>query len=404
MNPAGKGNMSTSFDKPNQEKPRVTEAGIPQDPATQVTSRGATTDEEAAAFVASVMGAGHDGAADAAPASVATGDRVSAGDAVAADVANGGNDADTRGGNGDNGHGAGAHAGDSGKSPANTETDPKTALAAVLAALAEALPPEPEPPTKKQKVSPARRRAEAQKRVTVLRGMARTRRTALTAQREAEEPDADAIRQLEAELEVLDKQLTEAEDELAVQLERAARRADRDRDLRTLETDPNTGKRWARTHQYDPRSDEMKRLYGEKTLTELFVDGGKLIRSDGGKYGREGGVIRALLQGAQWAGETLSSRLLMELTKAVAWDIEERVHGMGAGYCRITTWALHKMEGAAFDLTKAPKRDPLAAFDGWVAKQFEPGYAEALTKLCLDDCDPNHAAAGAARGDSTEGE
>lgn len=357
-----------------------------------------TTDGEAMAFAEKMtggsVGVGSDaGSLSATPATreAGTADDADYGDT---DTANGNNahGGDASGGNADNGDGSGAHTGDSGKSPAGTETDPKTALGTVLGAVADAFPPAPEPPGKKEKVSPARRRAEAQKRVAVLRGMARTRRTALTAQREAKEPDADAIHQLEAELELVDKQLTDAEDELTELMERAARRADRDRDLRNLDKDPVTGKRWARDYVYDPRREEMQRLYAHKTHpVKVFEDGGKLIRADGGEYGREGGIVRALLDGAEKAGETLSPRLLCELTKAASWDLEERVYGMGSGYCRDAAWLLYlwcKVTDEALDLSTAPKRKLPPDYDKWVKEAFIPGYAEALAKLGLrQPCD-----------------
>lgn len=352
-----------------------------------------TTDGEAMAFAEKMtggsVGVGSDaGSLSATPATreAGTADDADYGDT---DTANGNNahGGDASGGNADNGDGSGAHTGDSGKSPAGTETDPKTALGTVLGAVANAFPPAPEPPGKKEKVSPARRRADLQKRVTALRGMARTRRTALTAQREAEEPDVDAIRQLEAELGELDQRLTEAEDELTELMERDARRADRDRAIRALDRDPNTGKRRRGPYVYDPRTPEMQYLYRDKSMPHaVFTDGAKLIRNDGGQYGLIGGILRALLDGAARAGETLTPNLQFELTKAMCWDALERIHGIGAGYTRDASWVVYlwsQLTKTQLDLAALPQRKPLPEFGDWASTEFGDLYAEALVKLGL---------------------
>ncbi|MCC6651536.1 MAG: hypothetical protein IT348_10355 [Candidatus Eisenbacteria bacterium] len=335
----------------------------------------ATTDEEAAAFVARIAGSTNGG----------NDDEVTGTDKLDAPAGHAGGTAshpvisidpvNTDAGGADGGGGGGS---------------PKTGVGIVRGALADARPaaPNAETPPEQQasgKKSPARRRVELQRQANGLRGQARTRRAALAMERAKEEPDASRIAQLEREIDELDAQLLKIDVELEQRMERDARRADRDRAIRALDRDPTTGKRRKGPYTYDPRTPEMQTLYADKKTPHLvFADGAKLIRNDGGQYGLAGGILRALLDGADRAGEKLSPRLQVELTKALCWDALERIHGIGAGYCRDAAWIVWlwaQLTSTPLDLAALPQRKPLPEFGDWVTAEFGELYVEALTKL-----------------------
>ncbi|MBI3202038.1 MAG: hypothetical protein HYZ29_10885 [Myxococcales bacterium] len=267
----------------------------------------------------------------------------------------------------------------------------RTGLDTVFATVAESAPPVPTEPAvpaaEARKRSPARRRVELQRGANALRGQVRTRRTLLAAERAKDQPDADKVAELESELDALDAQLLKLDLEIEDRMERDARRADRDCSIRALDRDPRTGKVRNGPYAYDPRLPEMQALYADKATPQaVFADGAKLIRNDGGQYGLAGGVLRALLDGAARAGESLSPRLQIELTKAMCWDAVERIHGIGSGYCRDAAWIIwlwSQLTGTSLDPSILPQRKPLREFGEWVTSEFDEMYAEALVKLGL---------------------
>lgn len=182
-------------------------------------------------------------------------------------------------------------------------------------------------------------------------------------------------------------------DQLEKLEQRVARLSRRDRLIRVLERDPVTGKNFAKEYAHDPNRREMQELYAERTTPNAVFDhGGKLIRSDGGEFGLVGGIIRALHGGAAEAGLELNDTQLEILTKHMAWDTIERIHGIGAGYCRDAAWICWlwaQAKNEPFNLAAVPTRKPLPTMAAWASSKFPKLLAEALKKLATPDDEPS---------------
>jgi hypothetical protein len=204
---------------------------------------------------------------------------------------------------------------------------------------------------------------------------------------------------------------TKLEGQVKQLLSKQKRRAVRDRALDAAEHDPRTGKPFTGPFRFDPMRPEMVELYAaKKTPAAVFADGSKLVRNDAGGHGFIGGLIDVARKAEACAGEKMSDVLLIETVKAFAYDAMERIHGIGAGYCRDAAWTVRLWAEATqtpLRLEDIPVRHPVPSFEAWVTATFTDEWEKGLKRLARRPADPGNTSttepAAALTAESTDG-